>query len=600
MARKLAVDRSRRMVANPLTGRLEPPQRPQSAKRPKRPKKPHPHLQTTAVKPVWWFSIAQKQKFLPPILPKDQIQGRHKGELIFILGNGPSLLLADRYRKELDRFTRIGTNLSYLFMQAEYHMFVDKLLWDFCSDELLTLESTIFYPTYPNPKSPNRLQYFTQFRGKRSKPFSSKLSSDWRKGLYIRGVSIAATNLAYIFGAKQIALLGIDLNDKRHFYTGREKLYRNQQITKYTPKWLKHHSGKKYPLSIRRHEDWAYIAKQFEKLGVKVWNCSPKSALTAFEKIELKQLLANNPKNRKIVHVDWDRKIRSWALKARKLREKHYKKPKTYIRSTSTVRLATKDIHGRHKGELIIIYGNGPSLRLAEPHKAQLSQVRSIGVNVSYLLLPSDYLVFSDHYMWKHLKHELLRLKSIVFCQYDQNIPYFNQWEKYLPAHSCIKDRETLCPNWKVGIFKGISSAIAAVNLAYLFGASQIALLGIDLNSPTHFYTGDKRFAKNALLRAKRRWWGKYMHKSEYPNTKRRLVHWQRVTDCLEKHGIKLWNCSPDSRLQCAEKIPLGELLKNYENYELKEVALPPERSTIGRGNVRSERIKPWDREDRG
>lgn len=85
----------------------------------------------------------------------------------------------------------------------------------------------------------------------------------------------AAINLATLFGAKRILLLGFDMkpgaNDERHWHPDHPKPCAQAQC----------------------FDDWLYkfgaIARDAEKQGVEIINCTPGSALTVFPVMPLKE-----------------------------------------------------------------------------------------------------------------------------------------------------------------------------------------------------------------------------------------------------------------------------------------------------------------------
>jgi hypothetical protein len=83
---------------------------------------------------------------------------------------------------------------------------------------------------------------------------------------------VAAVNLAYLFGAAEIALLGIDLQDSSHFYSESGR-------------------GRPFLHASRILEDLWWMSRAMTAKGLKLWNCSRESAVRGFERIELPALL---------------------------------------------------------------------------------------------------------------------------------------------------------------------------------------------------------------------------------------------------------------------------------------------------------------------
>jgi hypothetical protein len=108
---------------------------------------------------------------------------------------------------------------------------------------------------------------------KRSTP-PDKLSHDpERLAGYDAGTS--AINLAYLFGAKEIVLLGYDMTGGR---------------------WLNDRYKHHLPFPPQKHFDihmsaLPSLSKDLEDAGVKVINASPISAVTVFEKRKLEEMV---------------------------------------------------------------------------------------------------------------------------------------------------------------------------------------------------------------------------------------------------------------------------------------------------------------------
>lgn len=260
-----------------------------------------------------WFKKAFAAKYFPPTLTGEEIEGRHAGELVFVFGCGPSLLLAEPFIEQLANYTSVGTNSSYLLLYPDYQLFLDHYFFNLAADELLFLDSIVFCWKNKKHRRPPCFTQFTDCKGK-------SLSNKWAKGIRRWGASITAFNIAYLFGAKEIALLGVDLNSPKHFYTGNEDKYRHSRfIREFVPVWdKKWQNSKAYPRSGIRFPVWDRIAKQL-KGRIKVWNCSPNSALGCFEKIELGALLDKKHAVKK-QYPETEKKIAEWLQKAREFK----------------------------------------------------------------------------------------------------------------------------------------------------------------------------------------------------------------------------------------------------------------------------------------
>lgn len=88
----------------------------------------------------------------------------------------------------------------------------------------------------------------------------------------------------------------------------------------------------------------------------------------------------------------------------------------------------------------------------------------------------------------------------------------------------------------------GLDAGASAINLAALFGAKEIVVLGMDM-------TGGR--------------WVAGHHQPRIPpeHFVRHMACIERMAPEIEKDGVKVFNCSPISALRCFEKRSLGEFL---------------------------------------
>lgn len=224
-------------------------------------------------------------------------------------------------------------------------------------------------------------------------------------------------------------------------------------------------------------------------------------------------------------------------------------------------KLSADEINNRHSGELMFIYGNGTSLWLVEQYKKQLKQYAGIGIYVSYWIIPSRYIMFADISRMSTAYHnELIRQDSYVFCSREPRIPYYNHFGQY---NETGNHNGMLSGDFGCGLYKAGNSSFCAINLAYIMGAKEIALIGIDLDTVLHFYSYKKQFADRQFYKERHElMMRKYAHwKGKYPGGNRILDRLRPVARFLESKGVKMWNCSPNSLLDCCERTSLGELL---------------------------------------
>ncbi len=92
----------------------------------------------------------------------------------------------------------------------------------------------------------------------------------------------------------------------------------------------------------------------------------------------------------------------------------------------------------------------------------------------------------------------------------------------------------------------GANSGYQAINLAYLWGARRIILLGYDCKQ----------------IEGKAHWFGQH---PQGLNRHQPLETWRRnfpqLAADLAAEGVEVLNCSPDSALECFRKVPLEAAL---------------------------------------
>jgi len=247
-----------------------------------------------------WAKAKIEAGVKPPELSAAQVNNRHKGELVFVFGNGMGLWSAYDHAAALRDYACIGVALSWLLLDGDYLIFSEKSPWVFCMEELLRLRTLIFYPDYSG-KPGWDVPVGTRYRPVIINPKKPALTYRFEDGISSWGSGMTATCLASLMGAKEIALCGVDLNSNRHFYSGQEELFNNEFVRHIGS--FRFPSEQKYPNVSPRLAAWPKIGRILEKRGTKVWNCSPTSALNCFEKISIPALLDKTKANRmKIRH----------------------------------------------------------------------------------------------------------------------------------------------------------------------------------------------------------------------------------------------------------------------------------------------------------
>ena len=176
----------------------------------------------------------------------------------------------------------------------------------------------------------------------------------------------------------------------------------------------------------------------------------------------------------------------------------------------------------------LIIVGGGFSIKqgLEEGLYPKLANRLICGINYSFIYLPQTYLCcmnYTDFYNENRI--ELSKLPLIVTC----NRPHPSRWLK-----------NTLLINKNFAL-----SGILALHVGLLLEPKEIFLLGYDfkaINGYTHFYQGD----------IKHRGIGQAQYYT--------VEHAERDFEQFKDSKFKIWNVSPDSKIEIFEKI-------NYQTF---------------------------------
>ncbi len=191
-----------------------------------------------------------------------QFKGIHDGKRLFILASGPSLGTHDLTC--LQRRLVMGLNRSFLiYPSTYYHCCMDQRLFDL----------------YPTEMKMTRYLFTIEDRpwGIPMKMLGAEgFSEDLSVGVYSGyTISYVALQVAMYLGFKEIVYVGLDLchqGNNTHFF-GHDFHSRN-------------HPTSEFPKMKRMFE---YAAPFISKAGMRIYNTSPVSELSCFEKIEFER-----------------------------------------------------------------------------------------------------------------------------------------------------------------------------------------------------------------------------------------------------------------------------------------------------------------------
>ena len=194
------------------------------------------------------------------------------GQTVVILASGPSLREFIRTGSSLDGVRTITTNSSiFAYPKADVAFGVDFMWWK-THHQVVRRESRALCWTVDRSAAERFGLYFV--RGANTGGLhETRVNTNGNSGA-------AAINLATLFGAKRILLLGFDMklgpDDEKHWHPDHPKPCAQGMV----------------------FDDWLYkmdaLARGCDRKGIEVINCTPGSALHAFPMMPLEEALACN------------------------------------------------------------------------------------------------------------------------------------------------------------------------------------------------------------------------------------------------------------------------------------------------------------------
>lgn len=195
------------------------------------------------------------------------------------------------------------------------------------------------------------------------------------------------------------------------------------------------------------------------------------------------------------------------------------------------------------KGETAVVIASGPSLNRADCFDVSQAAVRVIAVNCSFRMAPwTDVVYMGDMLAIKTYSGEMRKLcaKRTQFWTTMPERPDMAGWKSMKGSNDVGLGKNA--------VFLNGNSGFQSINLAYLFGAKRILLLGFDMQLG---HNGAKHF---------------------HPDHPRPMVQWQPFSewiykseklarDCREAN-VEVINCS---RATALTAFPRGDLLEELK-----------------------------------
>lgn len=200
-------------------------------------------------------------------------------------------------------------------------------------------------------------------------------------------------------------------------------------------------------------------------------------------------------------------------------------------------------------GETVFIVGGGPSLENFD--LTGLAGRRVIAVNNAFKLLPeADIIFFADTRWWRWYGAEIpldYKGRIVSVCKMADKFrdPRILRMGRDYRFDVRTKNPNPVFLSDDPTALSGPDSGYMAINLAYLFGATRIVLLGFDMG----FSDGKAHWHEDHQVPTP---------ESNY--SKLFLPTYPALIEALQARGVEVMRCTP-SKLDCVPEFPLDQVL---------------------------------------
>lgn len=196
------------------------------------------------------------------------------------------------------------------------------------------------------------------------------------------------------------------------------------------------------------------------------------------------------------------------------------------------------------EGETVFVIGGGPSVEGQRHLFHKLQERRCIGVNNSYQHGSwVGVIFFGDAKWWIWHREAMVKYPGLIVTNCPADIFPPKVVKRTLRQHNGWSVRQDTIA-WNA------NSGYSAINLAALFGASRIVLLGFDMSPDAA--TGKYHWHAEHPVSAKM---------ADYHNF---LGFTRHIKRGAEQQGVQIINTSLNSKITEFEKIALEDILKEY------------------------------------
>lgn len=203
------------------------------------------------------------------------------------------------------------------------------------------------------------------------------------------------------------------------------------------------------------------------------------------------------------------------------------------------------------EGKTVAIFAGGPSLTLSQVLQCKEAGLKLVTINNAYSLAPfADMHYFCDGRWFKQHEEVMLKTCKGEIVTLDENIG-----RQYPDRVKCVqnvgfdrdKPEQTDIPSAPHQIRHGHNGGYQSLQIVAKRGVKRILLLGYDMK------------AKDGVTH----WHGNHGFRIADPNVYANLMvpAIRTLAPHLQKAGIEVINCTPDSALDCFEKMDLCHAL---------------------------------------